>query len=130
MIARASAPQATGLMARLAGEVRKLPPSAWPVVRAHWSRPKAFAAMAATLELLAPSACEAANMPISPDIPVVILSAATATAEELVERDAWAAASTRGQHIRTQGTGHWLQLEQPEVVVDAVRRLVQRPERG
>lgn len=126
MIGRISAPQATGLMSRLVGEVQKLPPATWPVVRAHWSRPKAFAAMAAALEALPPSAKEAATMPIPAEVPVVILSAASATPDELVERDGWAAQSLDGRHIRAEGTGHWLQLERPELVVDAIRSVLAR----
>jgi pimeloyl-ACP methyl ester carboxylesterase len=124
LIGRISAPQAAGLMSRLVGEVQKLPPATWPIVRAHWSRPKAFAAMAATLEALPSSACEAATMPIPAEIAVIILSAASATPAELAERDRWAAQSTNGRHIRTEGTGHWLQLERPELVVKAVSSLL------
>ncbi|MGC2659811.1 MAG: alpha/beta hydrolase [Bryobacteraceae bacterium] len=125
LIARVSAPQAGGLMTHLAGEVQKLPPFTWPMIRAHWSRPKAFAAMAATLEALPSSACEAAAMPIATEIPVVILSAASATPDELAERDGWAASNSHGKHIRTEGTGHWLQLERPDLIVDSVKSFLQ-----
>jgi pimeloyl-ACP methyl ester carboxylesterase len=124
LVARATAPKAAGLMSRLAGEVQKLPPANWPIVRAHWSRPKAFAAMAAALEALPPCATAAASMPTRVEIPIVILSAASATPEELVERDTWATDSLHGRHIRTEGTGHWLQLERPELVVAAARSLI------
>jgi pimeloyl-ACP methyl ester carboxylesterase len=124
LVARASAPKAAGLMARLAGEVRKLPPANWPIIRAHWSRPKAFAAMAAALEALPPCATEAVAMPVPAEIPIVILSAASATPEELAERDTWAAHSLHGRHLRTEATGHWLQLERPELVISAVRSLI------
>ncbi|HEX4231131.1 MAG TPA: alpha/beta hydrolase [Bryobacteraceae bacterium] len=124
LVARTAAPKAAGLMARLAGEVQKLPPANWPIVRAHWSRPKAFAAMAAALDALPPCACEAATMAIPAGIPIVILSAGSATPEELAERDVWATHSLHGRHIRTEGTGHWLQLERPDLVVAAVRSLI------
>jgi pimeloyl-ACP methyl ester carboxylesterase len=124
LVARATAPKAAGLMSRLAGEVQKLPPEKWPIVRAHWSRPKAFAAMATVLDALPLSATEAAKMPIPVEIPIVILSAGSATREELAERDAWAAHSLDGRHIKTDGTGHWLQLERPDLIVAAVRSLI------
>ena len=126
LVARSAAPKAAGLMGHLAGEVQKLPRETWPIVRANWSRPRAFIAMAAALDSLPSSASEAAAMPVPAEIPVVILSAGSATPEELAERDAWAAHSQHGHHIRTEGTGHWLQLDRPELVIDAVRSVMNR----
>jgi pimeloyl-ACP methyl ester carboxylesterase len=59
-------------------------------------------------------------MEISRGIPTVILSAATATQEELNEREDWVAQTAYGKHIQVPDSGHWLHLEQPEIVVGAV----------
>lgn len=124
LIGRASAGKGAKIMENLAGEIRRLPPAVWPLVRAHWSRPKCFEAMALYLESLPASARAALRLPIPPEIPFTILSASSATAAELAERDAWVAQSQRGRHIRLPQCGHWVQLEQPEVVVEAVRALI------
>jgi pimeloyl-ACP methyl ester carboxylesterase len=53
------------------------------------------------------------------DLPIVVLSAA-ATAEH--EHDA--GLSTRGDHRVVHGSGHWMQLDAPDAVVDAIRRIM------
>jgi pimeloyl-ACP methyl ester carboxylesterase len=80
--------------------------------------------MAEYLEALPACAAAAQRMDVAARIPVTILSAGNATAEELRERDAWAAQSDRGVHIKVAGTGHWVQLERPDLVVSAVREMV------
>jgi pimeloyl-ACP methyl ester carboxylesterase len=124
LVARASAGQGVSTLERLAGEVSRLPAEVRPMVRAHWSRPKTFQAMAAYLECLPECARQALQMPASVEIPFVILSAGTATAAELAERDEWVAANNSARHVRIPETGHWLQLEKPELVIEAVRELM------
>lgn len=125
LAARASARRATGLISNIVGQIQKLPPVFWPMVRSHWSNPKSFHAMAAYLECLPASARAALDMPIPPTIPFIILSASNATPEELEERDVWTAQSRHGRHVIVADSGHWLQLERPKAVVDAIRELVE-----
>lgn len=80
--------------------------------------------MAAYLECLPASAKVALAMPVPPEVPVTILSAANATGAELEERDRWAQESKYGRHVRLEHSGHWVQLEQPEIVIEAVRRMI------
>ena len=121
LLARASAGQGNSVVERLIQEVRKLPPEAQPIVGAHWSKARSFTAMAAHLECLPESARLALGMPMPANIPLVVLSAATATEAELAEREAWVAANANGRHIKVDGTGHWLQLERPELVAGVIR---------
>jgi pimeloyl-ACP methyl ester carboxylesterase len=124
-VATVVAKQGTGVMDSLAREIGKLPPEMHSTVRAHWSRVKGFLSMAEYLEAL-PACAEAAQaMDVPAKIPVTILSAGNATPEELTERDAWAAQSDHGVHIKVAGTGHWVQLERPDLVVAAVREIVE-----
>lgn len=124
LIARASAGKGTPAIDRLMGEVRKLPPDALPQLRAYWSRSKTFLSMAAHLESLPANARAALRMPVPPDIPLTILSAATASPAELDERERWVRQNNRGHHIRLENCGHWLHLELPEAVTAAVKDLV------
>jgi pimeloyl-ACP methyl ester carboxylesterase len=124
LIAKASAPHATGVMSDLVGQVQKLPPALWPMVRSHWSNSKCFRSMAAHLECLPEAARSVLQMPIPKGIPFVILSASNATAAELEERDALARKNSRGQHLKIENTGHWIQLERPDTVVGAIRSLI------
>jgi pimeloyl-ACP methyl ester carboxylesterase len=43
---------------------------------------------------------------------------------ELAERESWAAANQRGRHMRIPGTGHWLQLEKPELVASVIQDIL------
>ena len=128
LVAHMTANRGAKVMEGLAGEIRKLPPEVWPAVRAHWSRSKCFAAMAMYMEGLPENARRALSMPIPAQIPSVILSASNATEAELSERDSWVKQGSRTQHIRLKECGHWVQLERPGVVVDAVRGLIRRAE--
>lgn len=80
--------------------------------------------MAAYLECLPASARQVLAMPLPPEIPLTILSAANATSSELAERVAWTAANPNCRHIQVEGTGHWLQLERPELVAAVIREAV------
>lgn len=124
LISRASAGKGRGTVERLVGEVRKLPRELWPAIASHWSDPKCFRAMAAALDSLPANAREALGAAIPARIPVVILSAADSTKLELEERERWVRESHDGQHVRMAKSGHWVQLEEPEAVVEAVRNVV------
>ena len=123
-VGSAVAGQGSDLMQNLAREVAKLPRELRSTVRAHWSRPKGFRAMAEYLEALPACAAAGLKMSVPANIPVTILSAGNATAEELRERGAWAGQGERSRHLKVPGTGHWLQSERPELIAEAVREMV------
>jgi pimeloyl-ACP methyl ester carboxylesterase len=123
-IARASARRATGLVSNIVGQMQKLPPVYLPMIRSHWSSPKSFRALAAYLECLPASARAVLKMPIPPAVPFIVLSASTATPDELRERDEWVQQNASARHTIIENSGHWLQLERPEAVVSAIRELV------
>lgn len=124
LIARASAPGAAGnLMTNLVGQVRKLPPELWPMIRCHWSDPKCFQSMAAHLASLPAAARAAIAMPVPASIPLVILSAENATPAEIAERQALVRENPMSRHLRVENTGHWIHLERPDAVIGAVREL-------
>jgi pimeloyl-ACP methyl ester carboxylesterase len=125
-VSRASSGKANSLIERLVGEVQKLPKKLHPVVAAHWSRARAFKAMAAHLECLPATARTAVTMPVPRNIPLAILSAETATAEEVAEREEWVSANQFGRHIQVARCGHWLQLDRPDLVADVVREMLTR----
>jgi len=125
LINRASAGRGHGTVERLIGEVRQLPRETWPALASRWSRPQAFLAMAAYLETLQPCAESAVHLKVSARIPLVILSAENATPAELAERERWIAESQSGTHSRVPGSGHWVQLERPDVVISEIAKLVE-----
>ncbi|HEX5227654.1 MAG TPA: hypothetical protein VFW44_08080, partial [Bryobacteraceae bacterium] len=120
-IAKASAGHGAAVISRIVGEVGKMPPETWPMVRAHWCSPNSFLGMGDYLESLPESARQAAALEIPASIPVTVLSAAKSTPEQLQEREEIARRSPRGRHIIARKSGHWIQLDEPELVVEAIK---------
>lgn len=124
LLARVSAGRGAGLTERLTGEVRKMPPELWPAVAAHWSQSRCFRAMADALENLPVSVTQLDENRTLGNLPTIVLSAASANAIELREHEHDAKLSTRGEHEMVPASGHWMQLDAPDAVADAVRRLI------
>jgi pimeloyl-ACP methyl ester carboxylesterase len=57
-------------------------------------------------------------------IPLIVLTAERASASESAEHRRIAGLSTRGEHIVAERSGHWVQLDRPDVVVEVVRRVI------
>jgi pimeloyl-ACP methyl ester carboxylesterase len=132
LVARmASSGTGESAISRLVGEVRKMPPETWPMVRAHWCQPKCFLGLAHYLESLTASSEEAVAMGELPgSIPVTILSAANATPQQLAERDTIARHSHSGKHVIAAESGHWVHLDAPDLVVQAICEMVEQVRAG
>lgn len=109
---------------KLVGEVRKLPMELWDVVRAHWCRPESFQSMAWHLEALPATAALVAGIQLDPDIPVTVVSGGHLTVAQASEHQAIAQASNLGQHLVSKGSGHWVHLDEPELVISAIRQIL------
>ena len=126
LIARISSGQGSGAIERLLGEVQKLPPESWAAIQSHWSHSKSFLAMAAHLESLGPSAQEIGSTVPPEQIPLIVLSARHASKEQRREWDRLAAHAHGGRHENVTNAGHWIHLDAPEAVVNAIRDLVEK----
>jgi pimeloyl-ACP methyl ester carboxylesterase len=117
--------RAAALLEHLVGEVQKLPPEVLPSVQAHWSNPKAFRAM--WQHLAAMPTCSAdltRDTDAFGDIPVVVLSAGSRAPQWLAADAALAEASSNGRHVVSPRSGHWIHLDDPELVIQAVRDVI------
>jgi pimeloyl-ACP methyl ester carboxylesterase len=103
---------------------RKLPRGLFPVVRAFWSQPKPYRAVASQVESLPASAAQVAAAVAPPDLPIVVLSAGNTRPERRREQEAIAQQFTDGKHAVIEDSGHWIQLDKPEAVLDAIREVV------
>jgi len=130
LIARLSSGKGESTVSRIVGEVRKMPPETWPMVQAHWCQPKSFLGMASYLASLPASSAECANLGQLCGVPVTILSAANSKPAELAERDAMARSSPQARHIIASKSGHWIHLDEPDLVVQAIRDMVQSARSG
>ena len=123
-VSRLFGSEASALLTRLVWQVQKLPQEAWPAMQAHWSRPKSFLAMADHLGSLRRSAAEIAATGGLGDVPLIVITAGSQPAAVRAEHARIAALSRGGAHIIAEQSGHWILLDDPEVVVEAVRRVV------
>jgi pimeloyl-ACP methyl ester carboxylesterase len=117
-------PTAAGTLERLVGEVRKLPPEVHPAVQALWCQPKCFRAMAEHLVALEREGASLLTAPPHASIPVVVISSRGQPAEEVAAHRQLANSSMSGRHVIAAQSGHWIQFDEPELIVDAVKELV------
>jgi pimeloyl-ACP methyl ester carboxylesterase len=117
-------PTAARTLERLVGEVRKLPQHLHPVVQSIWSEPKCFRAMEQHLRTLERDASAIANVAVPAGIPVTVISSADQPAGQLEAHRGLAATSDHGQHVVASRGAHWVQFDEPELVVQAIERLV------
>ena len=110
----------------------KLPPEVRSVLGEMWTQPKFFEALGSQIDTVCESA--AAVMSAGPadydDLPLTVLSSARSSEQRLQADSALARRSTRGRHILAAESGHWIPLEAPQVVVDAIAAMVAEVRRG
>ncbi len=121
LLAKTFAGRASGVASRLTGEIRKIPREHWPVIAANWSEERAFRTMADYLWNLPLSASQLDEHRNLGRLPITVLSAGNASAEAIAEHQHDAGLSTRGEHVVVHGTGHWINLDAPEIIAKAVR---------
>ena len=124
-LVRAMGPRVSGTLERLVGEVRKLPPDVHPLLQAIWSDPKCFNSMADHLRVLEREAKAIGEAIPPPEIPVVVISGGNQPPEQLAAHEALARASAHGRHVVASRSTHWVQFDEPELIVAAVRELVE-----
>jgi pimeloyl-ACP methyl ester carboxylesterase len=121
-IGRCTSGHGATVINRIVGEVGKMPREVWPMVAAHWAHSKSFLGMAAHFESLPESADEMMRTPPIERIPVTVLTAGN---NSPVPEEQIRAIATNVVHVVARDCGHWIHLDQPHLVVDALRELVQ-----
>jgi pimeloyl-ACP methyl ester carboxylesterase len=107
--------------------VQKLPPDARQVLRQMWTQPKFFAALGSQIENMCASADEVLRETSRTygELPLVVVSSAAASERRLRADLDLAKLSTRGRHVLAPDSGHWIPLDAPQVIIDAIVTLVQ-----
>ena len=121
MVTRSFGRSALTVVGRLVGEVQKLPTNIWPQVQAHWCQPKSFRSMASHLGHLPQSAAQVEAMGMPENIPVIVLTASNPHAARHAAQESVARLSAQGKHTVAATSGHWIQLDEPELVIEAIR---------
>ena len=103
----------------------KTPPSVREHLRRFWVRPETLEALASQIEHAPESAARVAAEKVDLcDIPLVVLTAAHPSPERLADQEATAKLSRAGRHIVAKTSGHWIPLEEPELLVEAIQDVV------
>jgi pimeloyl-ACP methyl ester carboxylesterase len=129
-VARIFGPTAARTLERLVGEVRKLPAHVHPIVQAHWCQPKCFHAMADYMRAFEREGASLAALSPPRHLPVVVVSSGDQPPEQLIAHRRLAGRSLAGRHIVAARSGHWVQFDEPELVVEVIRDLVDAARAG
>jgi hypothetical protein len=94
------------------------------MVQAHWCQPKCFHAMADHLSVLERERSAIAAVMAPPGIPLVVISSGDLPADYVAAQKRLAEAAG-GRHVQAARSAHWIQFDEPELIVSEVRQLVQ-----
>jgi pimeloyl-ACP methyl ester carboxylesterase len=110
----------------------KLPPEARGVLGNMWTRPQFFEALGSQIEHVCESATEMlreARQDLG-DVPVIVITSEGAHDRRIAADLALARQSRHGRHLIAAGSGHWVPLDAPQVVIDAIVEIVGRIRAG
>ena len=110
-------------VSRVLGEVGKMPRDTWDAIEHHWSRPRAFTAMARHFQTLALSAALVRDEEAAGDawtFPMVVLGAEKNDEAVRTEQRRIAQLSSRGRYDVVAGANHWVHLDRQDVVERAI----------
>ena len=96
------------------------------MLREMWTQPKFFEALGSQIETICESATAvmSAGPPAYGDRPLTVISSARSSKERLQADSALARQSMRGRHLLAAESGHWIPLDAPHVVIDAITAMV------
>lgn len=110
----------------------KLPPPARRPLRHFWSQERFYLALGSQIESICVSAAETleASREGYGELPLVTISSTDPGDYRLRQQEALARLSTRGRHMVASNSGHWVPLDQPEVVIAAILEMLQTVRAG
>jgi pimeloyl-ACP methyl ester carboxylesterase len=100
----------------------RLPKLARKPLRQFWTQQKFYDALGSQIEFICQSAAETldAGRDGYGDLPLVTISSTDPGDYRMRQQEALARLSTRGRHIVASNSGHWIPLEEPQIVIDAI----------
>jgi len=103
--------------------VWKLPAELRTPLKHFWTQAKFFEALGSQIETICVSALETLDASADGygDLPLITISSTDPGDYRIRQQDALARLSTRGRHLVASNSGHWIPIDQPEVVVSAIR---------
>jgi pimeloyl-ACP methyl ester carboxylesterase len=103
----------------------KIPPEARRPLRSHWTKAKFYDALGSQIATISESARETleAAQDGYGDIPLVTISMTNPGDHRLRQQERLARLSARGRHVIASHSGHWIPLDEPELVIHEIRRV-------
>jgi pimeloyl-ACP methyl ester carboxylesterase len=120
-IARMVSSSGESVISRITAEVSKMPSELLPAVRTHWSRPQSFETLAQYLSRLTRCVDEIPYASLG-NLSLIVISAENATESEVREHRKLASLSSIGERVIAKGSGHWIHLDRPDLVVNLLQR--------
>jgi pimeloyl-ACP methyl ester carboxylesterase len=111
------------VMQRITCEVGKMPRAVWPIVAAHWASPKYYRGLAAHLEAVTATVTEMETAEVVEGMPVVLLTPATAAP---LGSDRLRRIGPEVRQVIAEKSGHWVHLDEPELVLETIRAMVEQ----
>jgi pimeloyl-ACP methyl ester carboxylesterase len=108
---------------RLTTELNKMPREIWPIVAAHWSTPHFYRGMVAHLEAVPATVLEMQDAASIDHVPVTVL---TQNSSDPLSAEALRRIGAEAQQIIANKSGHWVHLDEPELVRDAIVAMLAR----
>lgn len=111
-------------------QAKLLPPELRPVYQAAYYGSGMWGTMHDEYAALAESAPQVQNLGTLGDLPLIVLKASIRAADDYPPDDVWNATQEQLAHLSSRGqlivvpSGHFIQLEQPAVVIDAIQQVI------
>jgi pimeloyl-ACP methyl ester carboxylesterase len=120
-LSRAAGSGGAHVLDRITCEVGKMPRDVWPIIAAHWSRPSFYRGLQAHLRAVPATVREMHDSQPIFETPVLLLNAANV---QPLSTQGLRQIGTAAQQKTAHRSGHWIHLDEPELVVEAVRDMV------
>ena len=110
------------VLKRVTEEVGKMPRETWPMVAAHWSRPGYYKGMRSHVEAVPDTVREMQFTEPIHEIPVLVLTPGKSTplSEERLAR-----IGDNVQQVIARASAHWIHLDEPDLVIETIREMVE-----
>ena len=112
--------------------VWKLPPEVRRALPRFWTQTRFFEALGSQIEHISVSAQEALDAESDGygDLPLVTISSTDPGDYRLRQQEALARRSTRGRHVVASRSGHWVPLDQPDLVIAVIAGMLEEIRSG
>ena len=103
--------------------VWRLPIEARRPLRRFWTQARFYEALGSQIGSISVSAREALDASAGGygDLPLVTISSTDPGDYRIAQQEALARLSTRGRHVVAVNSGHWVPLDEPDLVIDVIR---------